>query len=355
MTTTPREARAVGSLARTLPWVLLFCVPLVWAAGGLWDKQSVATVTWQNLVWALGFLAFPVVGSVLAHKLPRNAIGWLMLSGPLLIGAGISLSEYSEASGAAIATTISENLLGVGLVVLGSALLIFPDGRYPRRWFKWAHLTLLAALVGIPSDAVDGVAMALLIGLALAALTWRVVEGDGATRRQMAPPLIVGLVGATFLFVTNAFFSAAEHEWLGIAAVLSLTVGIPTAIAISVTRYRLYDFDRFLSRTVTYAIVVALLTGAVALLAAVVGTLFESPLVVATTTLGVAAAFNPLRRRIQRVVDHRFNRSKYDAERVMDRFGGSLRDETDADVVMEGWMGVVSETMRPSSIGIWLR
>ena len=130
---------------------------------------------------------------------------------------------------------------------------------------------------------------------------------------------------------------------------------IPVSIYLAITRYRLYEVDRLISRTLTYALVVGLLAGVVALAAALVGTRFDSPLVVAATTLGVAALFNPLRRRVQRVVDRRFNRSRYDAERVMDEFAHSLRDEVEEEAVVEGWQGVVKETMHPSSVGVWVK
>lgn len=128
------------------------------------------------------------------------------------------------------------------------------------------------------------------------------------------------------------------------------------SIAVPVLRYRLYDIDRFVSRTVTYSIVVGVLGGSVSLLATVVSVqFFEDPLVVAATTLTVAAVFNPLRRRVQRVVDRRFNRSRYDAERIMDDFAGTLQGEVDPGLVVDGWVIVVKETMEPATVGVWVR
>jgi hypothetical protein len=134
-------------------------------------------------------------------------------------------------------------------------------------------------------------------------------------------------------------------------------VGFPVAVGVAVLRYRLYEIDRIISRTVSYALVVGLLGlvlfGLVAGLGAWLGR--ENQLVVAVSTLAVAALFNPVRRRVQGWVDRRFNRSRYDAERVMSEFVGSLRDRTDPDGVVEGWVGVVSETMQPTSVGVWVR
>ena len=132
---------------------------------------------------------------------------------------------------------------------------------------------------------------------------------------------------------------------------------IPIAIGIAITRYRLYDLGQVVSRTVTYALVVGLLA-----LVFVFGALWvpqalgiENPLFVAATTLGVAAAFNPLRRQTQGLIDRWFNRSRYDAEHVMDEFAGSLRDRVDTGEVVDGWVGVVSATMQPSRMSVWVR
>jgi len=129
------------------------------------------------------------------------------------------------------------------------------------------------------------------------------------------------------------------------------------AVAIGVLRYRLYEIDRIISRTVGYLLVVALLGavffGVVTTLSSVLPT--ESQLAVAASTLAVAALFNPLRRRVQEWVDRRFNRSRYDAQRVMERFAGSLQGRLDHDGVVEGWVEVVAETMQPEAISVWVR
>ena len=129
------------------------------------------------------------------------------------------------------------------------------------------------------------------------------------------------------------------------------------AAALAILRYRLYEIDRIISRTVSYALVVGILgaayLGALTWLSSLLPD--RSQLVVAGATLGVAFLFNPVRTRIQAWVDRRFNRSRYDAQKVMDRFAGSLRDQVDSDQVMDGWVGVVTETMQPASVGVWLR
>jgi hypothetical protein len=135
---------------------------------------------------------------------------------------------------------------------------------------------------------------------------------------------------------------------------VELWAAIPGSIFLAITRYRLYDIDRLISRTVSYGIVVGLLAGVVALAATFVGTRFSEPLVVATTTLGVAALFNPLRRRVQGLVDRRFNRSRYDAERVMSDFISSLHDRVDIDAVIEG-RSIIADAMQPSTVSVWMK
>lgn len=132
-------------------------------------------------------------------------------------------------------------------------------------------------------------------------------------------------------------------------------LAIPVSIFLAITRYRLYEIDKLISRTVSYAVVVALLATVVGVVATLVGTRFTDPRIVAATTLGVAGLFNPLRRRVQGWVDRRFNRSTYDAERVMDGFAGSLRERVEPDGVVEGLLDVVSDTMQPVALGLWVR
>jgi hypothetical protein len=165
------------------------------------------------------------------------------------------------------------------------------------------------------------------------------------------------LLAATCVFAVAYMLGAtSEDEWVWWVVSLAMAA-IPLAILLAVLRYRLYEIDRIISRTVGYVLVIALL-GAVYVAGAAALSSFlpdESPLAVAGSTLAVAAAFNPIRRRVQDWVDRRFNRSRYDARQVMDRFAGSLQGGVDSEEVVDGWVGVVSETMEPSSVGVWVR
>jgi hypothetical protein len=170
------------------------------------------------------------------------------------------------------------------------------------------------------------------------------------------------LAGASFLaaLVTEVVLSAMGVDEtplpLDVWFTLSI-VAIPVAATLAILRYRLYDIDRIVSRTVTYVVVIALLALVYALGVTGLATLLDtdSPLIVAGSTLAVAALFNPVRSRVQRWVDHRFNRTRYDAEQVVSRFTGSLRDEVDPDRVTDGLVSVVNDTMHPASSGVWVR
>jgi hypothetical protein len=167
------------------------------------------------------------------------------------------------------------------------------------------------------------------------------------------------LLAATSLFAVVYVIAVAtddsnETAWLVLSAALA---AIPLAIILAVLRYRLYDIDRILSRTISYAIVLGVLGGVSLLGLTALTSLFpaESPLAVAASTLAAAALFNPVRTRVQTAVEKRFNRSRYDAQRVMETFSGSLREDLDPDAVVGGWVEVVAETMQPSSVGVWVR
>jgi hypothetical protein len=272
-------------------------------------------------------------------------------------------------------------------------LLIFPNGRFlsPRwQWVGWLEGTMVAIMVGLATigdpltldveeetlwtvpnpigfltnsqfvESFFGVVwtpLLLLITVAsVAAFVVRFRTGSYEERHQLKWPL-----GAVALFgvVYGATALASSFTTGGLADLvfgLSLA-GLPVAVAIAVLRYRLYEIDRIISRTVSYAVVVAFLAllffGVVTALSSLLPA--ESDLAIAGSTLAVAALFNPVRRWVQVWVDRRFNRSRYDTQRVMDRFAGSLQDRVDSQEVVDGWVGVVSETMQPASVAVWVR
>jgi uncharacterized membrane protein YdcZ (DUF606 family) len=165
----------------------------------------------------------------------------------------------------------------------------------------------------------------------------------------------VGLFGVIYIY--SAIFTSFTEGGVNDILLTTSLIGIPVAIAIAVLRYRLFDIDRVVSRTVGYAIVVGVLglvyaAGAIWLPSLLSG---DSPIFVALATLAAAALFNPVRRNVLNAVDRRFYRARYDAEKVVDSFKAQLRDQTDLELLAQDWVTVVSETMHPAMVGVWVR
>jgi hypothetical protein len=344
-----------------LPWALFLLVIAAWLPGLIYDPTSLEVTSTFDKIWAVSFLAFPVVGLFLTRRLPGNPVGWLFLIGPALVGAGVSLGEYGESTGLELGR-LSDLVLEAGLMAMFASILLFPDGSYPNRWFRWGHvvgIVFLALMAAIDADL--GLAVAFNFLLPVAGLIVRFARGGPSVRRQIAGPVAIVLLGLLLIGASAVVgMIGADDRWrtlVGTLASIVLTIGVPVTIGIAITRYRLYEIDRIISRTVAYVIVIALL-GAVYLagLAALTAILpSDSPLAVAASTLAAAALFNPLRKRVQTWVDRRFNRSRYDTEQVMKQFTGTLRDEVDQDRIVDGWVGIVTRTMAPTQVGLWVR
>ncbi len=377
--------RRLGGIAMAVSALLLGGVSFVSA-----PEEPVAVVV-QQLVFALVTMG---VGLLLVLRRPGHRIGFVMLALGLsfsMMGMGQALTRVSHQVGDMSRAVIWAQFEGVGWVFFILTLfnllpLWFPTGRTANVFGQWVlRVALAVAIVGVlgtvfaertcvswPAGGVGddclefaasswgfleysvgevaGQAVLLLTGLiSLLTLGYRFVRARGTERQQLkwfafGFALFVVALGASLVLGTNMDLVI----WTAIGVV-------PASIALAVLRYRLYEIDRIVSRTVSYALVAGLLGLLVAAVAAVAGSQFETPWVVAATTLAVAAMFNPLRRRVQGWVDRRFNRSRYDAQRVMDDFVGSLRDRVDADEVVEGWLGVVDSTMQPAAVGVWVK
>jgi hypothetical protein len=342
-----------AKLVAILPWGLLIVATVAWGVAIWFDRGSDEVTGLLDKLWALSFFAFPIVGVFLARRIPANAVGWLFIVGPLLVGAGVALQEMSEALDFSGLVTPSEYVFDAGLLALFSSLTLFPDGRYRRPWWPWAHAVAILVL-----SMVAGSFIAVVLVLGLLPLLYRLVKGSSLIRRQIAGPIVVLILGVVSLVVVNVVFGGTALAQTSITAMTMLiTIGVPVSIAIAITRYRLYEIDRLVSRTVSYLLVVVLLGAVFVGVVTLSGSLLQtdSDLAIAASTLAVAALFNPVRKRIQNWVDRRFNRSRYDAQKVMDGFSGSLRGQVDPVRVIEGWVGVVSDTMQPASAGIWVR
>lgn len=343
-------------------------------------------------MYFLPVLAGTVIGVFLTFKRPDNRMG------PLLVALVASLTtlglsnvfiedamEMGDHLRAVIATHLSD-IVWVAQSVIAFVLLPlwFPTGRAPNRGWAWVgRLAIAGAFVvmasGIFAETVcvfdatssdecsvipnpwgirgyDGPELLFLLPILMAVpavasvfVRWR--RSDDLERRQIKW-FFVAVVGLLIgLFTALADINDVLNE-VPLAAALT---GVWLAIAVAVLRYRLYEIDRILSRTVSYALVIAVLAGVYTLLVTAISLQFEGSLAVAASTLTVAVLFNPLRRRVQDWVDRRFNRTAYDTAQVLDGFAGSLRDQIDGEALVDGWLDVVSETMQPSAVGVWVR
>jgi hypothetical protein len=288
-------------------------------------------------------------------------------------------------------------LLGIYMI------LLFPDGRLPSRrwrpfaWFAGAVMVLTSVAVTISPGplpehpgmsnpfGLEGHSMVALMLLSAPvllpicilasafSLVWRYRHSGGEVRLQIrwvafAASLVglayaVALVSGFFLIAETSTTRQATPLWLALIqdVVLMSYAGVPIAVGFAVLRYRLYDIDLLINRTLVYgsltAILVALYVGVVVGLQAVLRVLSgqESTLAVVASTLFIAALFNPLRRRVQAFVDQRFYRKKYDARKTLEAFSGRLRDETDLHTLSGDLVRVVRQTMQPAHVSLWVR
>jgi hypothetical protein len=343
-------------------------------------------IPWLELtVLAIGY---SVIGAIIASRLPNHPIGWICCAIGLIVAvdhisgqyAVYALQAYPEALAGGKAMLWLGSwfwMLIIGLIVF--LLVLFPTGRLPSsRWrpFAWASVVIISAGVIYSSvispdarpDAPPNLIQLLVLLLGLVAAASVVVGRRGASgvERQQ----IKWLLYATPIFFVGEFlkfpfaFSLVEGTWgLWVGSLLVAVGGLggPVAIGIAILRYRLYDIDIIINRTLVYgaltAILAAVYLGGIVVLQRffVVLTGQQSTLAVVASTLLIAALFNPLRQRIQSFIDRRFYRNKFDAAKTLEAFSAKLRDETDLDALSDDLVGVVKETMQPSHISLWQR
>jgi hypothetical protein len=345
-----------------------------------------------------------VVGSMLVLRRPDNAIGWVLSIGVLCWLASAAFGRYAVYGfwhaegglpGMHLAFWLSTWTWVPGFtLVLPLAALWFPDGRPPSpRWrpVGWAAMlgtTLLIVQYTMISWVDNGEFPALPAGVenplhspafapfletfviaggvlvvpalvaSLASLVVRFRRSKGVERQQLKWATHAVAVGVVLFLSGNLLTRLPLISWAVVSAVAASL--FPIAIAVAVLRYRLYDIDRIIRRTVTYATVTLLLIGLYAAGVVGLGAVLRGiaggsggDLVVAASTLLVAAAFSPLRQRVQAVVDRRFNRARYDAQRTVEAFAQRLRDEVDLAVLRGDLIEVVGETIHPRSVGLW--
>jgi hypothetical protein len=423
-TTKQEQERAVGEperrllpvFARLVGWLI---VPLYVISDLAYYLFTYSVIPWNNtslldtlqgMMLDLGFAAFALVGALLITRRPSNAVGWIMACVGLMVPVFNSGSAYALY---VMATRGRPDALAVvgawagnwyWFVMLSLALIylpmLFPDGRLlSRRWLPVAITggtgALGVAVLGTLSDTlivgdhpkfeidnpigIEGLAapwnqpvfvalevlFAIGIGGAAVSLVVRLRRSRGVERRQLE----------WFAYVTALFFGGAMLtgiasevsgvRWLGDVSFTTSVLGLvclPVAVGVAVLKYRLYDIDIIINRTLVYGSLTLMLllvyfggvTTTQALLRTLTGLQQEPQLAVVISTLAIAALFNPLRRRIQAFIDRRFFRRKYDARKTLEAFSARLRDETDLEALSAELVSVVKETMQPEHVMLWL-
>ena len=322
------------------------------------------------LVLVLLLFADAVVGATVAARHPRNPVGWLFLLIPLGVALSTSAGPYKVLGvpGTSYLNQIGSALWFGGIPV---AFLLFPDGRLPSPgWRRVAWLPLLAFLQAVPFDAFAAAHLEALplisylvaLAVAVAALIARFRSSQGVVRLQLewiayAGGLVTVSVLALLLTFVSGHQQLANVAFFGFLIAFSL---VPLAAGLAILRYRLYDIDIVIRRTIVYGgTTVALAIVFYSLVVFIQGALRPftsgSELAVAGSTLASFALFHPLRARIQTNVDRRFYRARYDAARTLDDFSVRLRDEVDLDAVRSDLLDAVDRTVQPASASVWLR
>ncbi|MDP8959647.1 MAG: hypothetical protein M3N51_10755 [Actinomycetota bacterium] len=388
-------ATVASIVAGLLLWITYGLVggvpaPLV---NGVFIASSVDTVV--VVAYALSTVALATVGAVLSARVPQNGIGWILLALGGWIGVtfvvGMVLNYSPSSAGGAPLADVANwlgNWTSVPFVTVPTTLVLalFPDGRLPSR--RWRILPWLAVIgtAGWVAAAASGEYLGLeprlilnpyahptanalgnLVSLllvpalagAVASLIVRVRTAPPDVRQQIKWVAYGGALEVTIILGLWALSAVRPAAFGGAAAAIGNLAGllIPAAIGVAILKYRLYDIDRLLSRTVTYTVLALLLAATYS--AGVIGVRTLVPasgdVAVAASTLAVAALFNPILRRVQRAVDRRFNRTRYDAQRVVEAFAARLRTITQMDVLISDLTQTLEQTLAPSSIGIWLK
>jgi hypothetical protein len=355
--------------------------------------QSISASGGSTPVWFTG--AVGVLGFVLAWRRPRNPLGWMFLAAAVFLALSEDASFYTVADyrlhhgGLPLGwvAVLAQPGWAPAIVLVGLVVLLFPDGALPSpRWrpVLWVYLAVAGVwivsaeavsvgavaghqvridpsggLLGLDSatgpygwfGAVEDVFFPVLAACWLASLAAQAASyrrSSGERRQQLKWLLTAGVVGGIGLGLALSGLSDLAGTVLGLA--------LPASMGVAIFKYRLYDIDRIISRTLAYAIVTGLLVGVYAglVLLATQVLKFHSTVAVAAATLAAAALFNPVRRRVQRVVDRRFNRARYDADQMVAAFAARLKDAVDLDSVRDDLAGVVQQALEPAHLSVWV-
>ena len=385
--------------ARRLVDVIAVLSLLLLVVGVVMSERADSSALVSDVVQGFGFVVcFGGVGWVLVRRLPTNPIGWWFSLGALftavtfLAHGWARLADGPSPDALARAAAVVDTwgwVLAIPFAV-PLPLLYLPDGKLrSRRWRPVVWMVLIGCVVGtagalttpglignplylpmmnpmgasglgsLPHIASDIGFLTIVSGalLGMLAVVLRFRGSSGVERQQIlwvAAGGLCGLVG--ILFGGDSQDLGTRGTIAGIGAGLGVGA-VPVCLGVAVLRYRLYDLGRVVSRTVSYAVITALLLGVYLVLVTASTWLHPggSSVAVAASTLAAAALFQPLRRRVQRVVDRRFNRARYDADRTVDAFTRSLREDVALDAVRSDLLLAVRDTLQPASLGLWLR
>ncbi len=391
----PATALVVGGLVLAL---VIADVPLARMAHQGLDADGGSSPFWFSA--ALG-----VVGFVVASRSSRNPLGWILLGAATFNVLSQDASFYVVADyrlrhgGLPLGwvAVLAQPGWAVSIVMSGLAVLLFPDGRLPSprwRWVLWLYLAAATLyLVGVLVASVGAIAghdirvdasgnlLALshptgssawwgvveAVFLLVLAVCWAgSVAGQAASyrrssgeRRQQLKWLLAGTAIAGVGIPLAVWLSGMHGILAGLAAGIAGAfgqLGIPVCMGVAILKYRLFEIDRIISRTLGYAIVTGLLVGAYAGIVLLTNQVFgvRTPVAVAAATLAAAALFNPVRRRVQQVVDRRFNRARYDADQAIAAFAARLKDAVDLDSVRDDLADVVHQALEPVHVSVWI-
>lgn len=355
---------------------------------------------------AIGIAAIGLIGAFLVARVPENAVSWLLAAAGV-VGAVAGFTASMAPDLAPTRLSSWQGLLAgleqttwfiLLLLVVGFMPLYFPTGAVPSRRWRWVSrlgsvcvppIILLGlfsqriclapaelggcgtwvdnpiGIRGVPDleySALGGwilLALLLFMVLSVASLALRYHRSRGVERLQLKLVAFTLVSYIVLIFIQEAVRSAGLSGEQGILPVIDdlLWVAIPASAAVAVLRYRLFEIDRIISRTASYALVAVLIGAVFALpaLAIPASISASNDLVIAASTLVAAALFNPIRRRVQRIVDRRFDRARYDASRAAEAFGTTLRTTSDPDHGLDELVRVTRLTLYPAVVGVWLR
>jgi len=389
--------------------MITWCVAAAMVAAGLVlnvmnldSNAGISPPLDHDIVFSLWAAIYSTVGAVVAIRSRGHVVGWLLLGAGFIFALGSLCFEYANWAlgpgswpGGSWALWVAETPSALALVLIPLALLLFPDGRFvSARWRPLTGVSVLTAVcllaIGVAPGRLDpaapgpnplgiegartvvdavgvvGWVLALVLFAAAGAATvLRLRRSTGATHQHMKwvcyAAAVLGVVWAqwTVLYLAGVMGDVMFAVELSIVA--AAMAGVPVAMGIAILRYRLYGIDVIIRKTLVYAALIAILgaayIGGVVLLSVALRSLTGGTGAVAVTvsTLGVAAMFQPLRRRVQHAVDRRFYRDRYDSARIVGRFNHRMRDQIDLGALETELLAVVSTALQPASVRLWIR